>query len=308
MKQLIAKWKRFRERSKGHTTRELVRDFFGRAYMKPAFRRVVRFLVPTRYPDKWVFVVGCYNSGTTLLREMLGSHPDVSSLAREGVKFTDQFPNLQAGGWQRMLLKNKENWEMPRSNIKQRTKKIIRDWSPMWKMRRRVFLEKSIEHAVRMDWLEEAFDSPYFITIVRNGYCVCEGVRRKAAPHGPATKEVGASEYPISLAAQQWVAINEKIEEQISDSRRVYRISYEELVTSPLETLEKLFSFLGLEQPVMEFKNGLLKIDGNVFKIRNMNPESYGRLADDEIKVATEVMHEWLTHYGYLPKKESTHG
>ena len=43
-----------------------------------------------RNPRQWVFVVGCYNSGTTLLHDVPANHPDVAHLPREGQYCTDQ--------------------------------------------------------------------------------------------------------------------------------------------------------------------------------------------------------------------------
>ncbi|MDZ7662814.1 sulfotransferase [Thiohalophilus sp.] len=308
MKKLLVKWERFCNRNEGRILRALRHDLISRLYMLSIFRRTIHFIVPVRYPRRWAFVVGCYNSGTTLLREMLGSHPSIATLEREGVKFTEQFPDLQSGGWQRMLLKNRKDWKMPRSDMQKRTNRIISDWSPMWKNGREIFLEKSIEHSVRLEWLEEAFDSPYFITIVRNGYCVSEGIRRKAAPSGPASTELGSTKYPVSLAAEQWVAINEKIDEQIVNLHNVYSISYEELVMYPIQTLEKLFSFLGLNRPKMSFKDGVLEIESNTFKIKNMNPESYARLSSTEINEITDIMRDKLQYYGYLSDWKAKNG
>src|SRR5688572_26729280 len=48
-------------------------------------------LTPLVTPEKWVFVVGCYNSGTELLTELLGSQKAIAALPHEGQFLTDQF-------------------------------------------------------------------------------------------------------------------------------------------------------------------------------------------------------------------------
>ena len=53
-------------------------------------------------PDRWVFVVGCYNSGTTLLANLLEAHPAINGLAREGVELTDALRRPELAGWPRM--------------------------------------------------------------------------------------------------------------------------------------------------------------------------------------------------------------
>ena len=43
---------------------QFMRGRFGQRVMAPFGRELA--------PERWIFVVGCYNSGTTLLKEMLG--------------------------------------------------------------------------------------------------------------------------------------------------------------------------------------------------------------------------------------------
>ena len=38
----------------------------------------------------WIFITGCYNSGTTLLNQILSTHSRISGLPDEGVMLTDQ--------------------------------------------------------------------------------------------------------------------------------------------------------------------------------------------------------------------------
>ena len=54
--------------------------------------REVRIVLTSVKKDKtWIFLVGSYNSGTTLLAEFLGHHPSISALPTEGYFITDQF-------------------------------------------------------------------------------------------------------------------------------------------------------------------------------------------------------------------------
>ncbi len=56
--------------------------------LEAAFRELHRefriSLTPLVSPDKWVFVVGCYNTGTELLMTVLGTHPSVGAALRAG--------------------------------------------------------------------------------------------------------------------------------------------------------------------------------------------------------------------------------
>src|SRR5688572_13607291 len=54
---------------------------------------------------KWVFILGCYNSGTTLLDQILSLHPEISGLKDEGVMLTDCLKRPEDFGWRRMWWK-----------------------------------------------------------------------------------------------------------------------------------------------------------------------------------------------------------
>ena len=54
------------------------------ALTKPNRSQIVAALArkmwPFEEPERWLFVVGCYNSGTTLLLNLLAQHPSVSHM------------------------------------------------------------------------------------------------------------------------------------------------------------------------------------------------------------------------------------
>lgn len=64
---------------KGTRFGPVLRESFGNI-----LREIKISFTPVPRPDKWLFVVGCYNSGTTLLAEMLSRHPNISGLPTEG--------------------------------------------------------------------------------------------------------------------------------------------------------------------------------------------------------------------------------
>ncbi len=49
----------------------------------PLVRRLLAPFGRELAPERWIFVLGCYNSGTSLLAAMLASHP---ALARNGYR------------------------------------------------------------------------------------------------------------------------------------------------------------------------------------------------------------------------------
>ena len=130
-------------------------------------------------PAKWIFILGCYNSGTTLLDQILAQHLQVSGLNDEGVMLTNKLPRPEDFGWRRMWVKC-EN-EMGISGDKSRiSAEIKRHWSHFYDGRKDAFLEKSISNTPRAVFFNDYFKPAYFIHIVRNGYAVVEGIKRKA--------------------------------------------------------------------------------------------------------------------------------
>lgn len=269
-----------------------------RSYLSPLTRQTVSPFFKTKTPQKnWAFLVGCFNSGTTILREVLNTHPEISTLPREGIRFTSIFPDLHVNGWRRMILPNLASADMDLANARSLGQKAINDWSPWWK-EGPVFLEKSITHSIRMDFLEQAFESPKFITTVRNGYCVAEGIRRRASPEGKAREEIG-DQYPMGLLAQQWSYINRRIRESSKNVKFVNHTSFENFVEYPVETLNSIFDFLEVKAIPLEFDGENLVLPTRTIKLKKTNPASIARLSDADIQAFNREGREELLHNGY---------
>ena len=203
---------RFLARNGGNLWGGLKTDVSVTLYKKAWVRRLVRGFYKETKPQKWLFLVGCYNSGTTILRDILEAHPQVSSLPFEGVKLTDAFPNLEEGGWPRMMYRHRDLWDQISENAGERAR---RDWAPWWRKDASVYLEKSIDHSTRIRWLDKNFTNAYFLSITRNGLSVIEGISRRAKPYGSARYELKSDTYPYDMIADQWVEFENKISEDI---------------------------------------------------------------------------------------------
>lgn len=290
---------RFLHRNKGNIAGGLQRELKGKLLRNKSTRSIVSRFYKQRDPEKWLFLVGCYNSGTTILREVISSHENVHDLPFEGVKLTSAFPDLEAGGWPRMMYKNRSKWTLPAaSNGIAETAK--QDWSPWWPDNATIFLEKSIDQSTRIRWLAERFPNAHFIYIVRNGYCVSEGIMRRAKPSGQAIAEVGES-YPASLVAEQWCEFSTFIESEIDGLENVLRVKYEDLTENTLETITAIYSFLGLPQPQISVQGDEVIVNGKGFVLKNQNEKSISRISDEDIATMTKVMADTLIKNKYEP-------
>lgn len=243
---------------------------------------------------KWVFIVGSYNSGTTLLNEILSSHPQISGLPDEGVMLSNQLVRPEDFGWRRMWSECEELM----MNSKVNEKIIKKHWSHFYDLNKPFLLEKSISNTTRLDFFNKKFQPAYFIHIVRNGYAVAEGIRRRAAimkgnPH------YGQPHYPIELCAKQWVSSLRKVEEERIHLKNFIEVRYEDLTAQPDKTINEILTYLNLENFQKNYFNQTFSIHGDNGKIKNMNEYSFENLSQNDLRKINEIAGETLGKYGY---------
>lgn len=288
---------RFLARNEGQLATGLMREIGAKAMRRPALRALVTTVMPVRRPDKWLFLVGCYNSGTTILRRILESHPDIAGLPHEGVQMTDAFPDLETGGFPRMMFANRQMWDLPDEGAETRVTRAIRDWSPWWPSSAPVFLEKSIDHTTRIPWLDRHFPNAHFVAITRNGYCVCEGVRRRATPQGAARQALGA-EYPMPMIAAQWAAFDALLHDNLPVTRH-YHLRYEDFMSEPVRHIDAILDFIGANPVPLQMEGNIVKVAGQSHELANQNAASLARLTEADIAQATPPMRGALLRNGY---------
>lgn len=298
---LIQRLAAFRDRNRGNLVSKAKQEFAVRLWIRFRLWRVLGPILPLRKPRTWVFMGGCYNSGTTILRELIGSHPDVATLPHEGVEMTDAFPDLEADGWQRMWYRNADAAMQLRAGAPGKVaERAIRHWSPWWKRGAQVFLEKSIVHSAWMPFLQQGFGSTHFIGVVRNGYCACEGIRRRARPSLGARQELGADTYPLGEVGRQWVFANETLRRDRAALDHYLEIVYEELSLEPLRTIREIFRFIGVDEgAVTQDPDGTIRVGQRTFIIRDQNAESLARLSLEEQAELRTVIGPMMEHLGY---------
>jgi hypothetical protein len=159
-------------------------------------------------------------------------------------------------------------------------------------------LVKSITDAVRIPFLNAYFRPAYFIYIVRNGYAVAEGIRRKATPAEWGCTRY-ADGYPIDLCAEQWKESDRVVEGDRPEDDRLLTITYEELAEETETSLRVVTDFLGLPSLKQGEIDQVWNVHGVRSKIKNMNSKSFANLSDREIRTIEEVAGEVLKKYGY---------
>lgn len=247
-------------------------------------------------PNKrWVFVVGCYNSGTTLLSTILSTYSQIASLPGEGQTLTKVFPSPKEIGLARAWALKPEIFRLDENSGNAKLARDFRkDLSIHYNDLNRPFLlEKSITNTARIRWLNKYFSNPYFIGIVRNGYAVSEGIRRKAG-------------LELSKAAEQWAVSNQIMTEDLHHVENKIMISYEELADTPMKSVSKIEKFLGIKDGITDIvANRLWRVHGNTMRILNMNVDSISRLSESELDIIYEKSSEVMDLYGYIKPEQA---
>jgi len=265
-----------------------------RHYLGSAHREFLITVTPVPRPKAWVFVVGCYNSGTTLLAQMLGEHPCISALPTEGQFLTDQWPADYTLGLPRMWVQREDLWRLTEQDAGPDVVRLKKEWAIRLDRSRDFLLEKSPPNAARTRWLQRHFENAHFVLIVRNGYAVAEGIRRKAEPHHL------KGGWPIEACAHQWERSNEIMLEDSAHLERSLWVRYESLAENPAGELERILAFLGLKVADMPAASGRhWKVHERDQAVRNLNDANIASLSPEDLATITRIAAPMLRHFGY---------
>ena len=164
----------------------------------------------------------------------------------------------------------------------------------------KILVEKSIANLPRLEFFYTHFKPAKFIYIMRNGYAVAEGIRRRVDPRIWGRTEFGAS-YPIKLCAEQWAASDRAYKSTKNLIGDVLEISYEELTDETAATLEKVSSFLAVEAFPEAVLNTEWLIHREKSPIQNMNSVAISNLTAAEKIAISDVAGKVLSEYDYAP-------
>lgn len=276
-----------------------IRRRIGRLRQNSLVQKLLLPLGTELRPERWIFVVGCYNSGTTVLSRILACHPEVAGLPDEGVFYTDALPYPEQYGWTRLWYRcydqvRLEPWQLPPGVIT----RIKKQWSLSFGTRRANLVEKSVVNTARTPFLQEHFQPAHFVYLVRDGYAVAEGIRRKARPGAWGNPEY-REHYPIGVCAEQWQVSDDVFSRDAVDLDRLVSISYEELTDDPIVTLRRVTDFLGIPPLPSEAVTRTWELQGRNEPLRNMNEDSFARLTPEDLDAVEAVAGEVLAKYGY---------
>lgn len=245
---------------------------------------------------RWVFLVGCNNSGTTLIHDVLAATGKFGFMPHEGQRYTDVMRRAHKRGFQRVWTEYVSELQLDEREPTTGVPRLLFDWfgelAPPLKP---MILEKTTANAVRMRWLERALPGAAFIGIVRNGYAVVEGIKRKG----------GKS---VARGARHWRLVNEMMLSDAKQVRNFLLVRYEDLVAAPERTLSGISEFLDLKSNDIwtAFQNHDANLtDDSRISFVDMNARSISRLDESELGIITHEAGELLASLGYSRLAES---
>jgi len=246
--------------------------------------------IPT--PEKWLFILGCYNSGTTLLYRLLGRHPQIASLPTEGQFITDQLTVPEEVGLARNWVADPDRFRLVEGDGKGiGVRRIKRQWQAAFNdSKRPVLMEKSPPNVARIRWLNDNFENSHFVAIVRDPYATVEGLMRKGG-------------LDLIQAAHQWEVSNRIMLSDLEHVPRTLLITYEQLTADTSAVLDGVSAFVGLTPLLDGWAVQSIRIHERRDAVVNLNSVSWKRLSAHQFQEVTNITLPIQEKLGY-PRRE----
>jgi len=244
----------------------LLCEVYIRMYQIHFLRPILRFAFKKESPRGWVFVTGCYNAGTTVVKNAIGLHPDISSAPIEGDVLTSAMPNFEQGGFPRGMYGNAVAIRLHREFGSINRELAQSDWRP-WIFKNKFFCDKSISQTVRIGLLRESFNNSRFVCVTRNPDNVVGGIQKRSVPNKQATVILGSKTYPDCFLKKQWAFIYGLVLRDY-DEEDTFFCSYEDFVSNPAKTVGQLYSFLNLRPVDITIVGHSILVHGKKLSIR----------------------------------------
>ncbi len=261
--------------------------------------------------DRSIFIVGCNNSGNSILAKTLTGHPQLCGLPdMERPDVYGQFHHLETQNLAGMPKKlthflGKQTARLWATNDFQGILRVTEsDYAVVLARKTKAALGQFAEpgkrlvltgpaNLIRARLLFAIFPDAQFIAMVRNPYAVAEGTIRKRR-RDPQRPWISGMTTTIKQAAEQWENANVlllSLQQFLGD--RLLIVHYEDLVAKPKTTLGKVLTFLGLSVEGVQVPS---------FK-RRLNQKQARHLTTHERGVVEKMCWPMMDHFGYARPK-----
>ena len=285
----------------------------------------------------YIFVVGCSRSGTTLLRDVFMSHPDValalethffSKLAHKGVlrsvkhlfpidsdkkldelkiifKSGDIFGMIWREDWDTDFDTDKMVDDFGRTNRTERDlfEQIMLNYAEHHGKKRAG--EKTPSHLYHVDQLVEWFPACRIIHLVRDPRAILlSEVHKRSKPDYFLSKDnpLYSSGLFAWVVSSWWLAIREHERYQRMYPQNYLMVKFEDLVLDSENTFEKIREFVGLDSTEKQL-NLPSKVNTSFEDDAKHDPLNRWKelLPKKYINLMNTILRRQLTQFGYLP-------
>ena len=251
-------------------------------------------------------IMGCARSGTSILGELLGSHPEV------------KYKHEAHAVWDKAGLGENESHRLTHEHATPEVRRLLRKKFSEEQGAAALFAEKCPRSVVRVPFLRAVFPEAKLIHLVRDGRDVAcsmlPGLGGDEWRHlKPANwKHLMATDCGVMRCAKAWAAI---MDTALADLANVphFALRYEDLVQSPESKAEEIFRFLELPMSPSVFAfckkiqnqtAGSYHAHKQVKWFREDHEARIGRwrenLSPEEARMMEELLRPWLTKFGYV--------
>jgi len=212
--------------------------------------------------NQHIFIGGLHRSGTWLQTHCLEEHPLISRLAQKGSMLDNKKSYLTEGQFLQSVYPPDSYYGgvgqlgfHPDINLNEYSdlctednrRKLSKEWNQYWDLNKPFLLEKTPANLMRSRFLQAMFDNACFVFVLRHPVAVALAQQ----------KWTGTS---IMSLIEHWLVCHEMLMEDIGYLERFMFSRYEDFVTSPVDGVNMIYSFLGLD---MEPVNQVVRADGN---------------------------------------------
>lgn len=213
----------------------------------------------------------------------------IRSLPAEGQALTSAFPRPDLLGVGRLWSSRMDIFRWGELSDPEPARIAIRDWLSLYSKKEGMLLEKSPPNTVRSLWLQKNFSPSRFLTIFRNPYAVCEGIRRR-------------KKYTIHQCALHWNTANQCLLQDLKGIKLNLTIRYEDMVNEPRRIFGDIQNYLQLDCPfdLQNFHDvSAHSFEGTTVGLKNLNPDSISRLSLSDIQVINSICGDLMVELGY---------
>jgi hypothetical protein len=226
--------------------------------------------------ERPIFIVGCCNSGTTILWQALRRHAALDGPTTEGqelVGLPRSMTHFLGKQTSRMFAHPKFGmaYRLTGADYDSDTAaRLVATYSRCCRRGQRL-IEKSPANTLRIRFLQRVFPDASFVGIVRNGIAVAEGIVRKRR-WDPDRPHLAGLPTTLTEAAEQWAHANMVLLQDLAGLPNAMVIRYEELVSEPISTLRRVLMHCGLDLsafPIPKFETELDEAQSNRLGVEN---------------------------------------